>query len=65
MEKQFCEVCDKYSTCKKICDKLEKHLKETCGGNHQEHYHREETQNLYDWCGGQDKDFIDANLGWD
>ena len=62
---KFCLTCKKKSTCKEICPPLEKYLQETCGGHFQPHYHKEETENLYDWAGGQDEDFIDSNLGWD
>ena len=62
---KFCLTCDKKKTCERICTDLEEFLKEAIGGNYQPHYHREETEHSYDWAGGQDKDFIDANLGWD
>jgi len=69
MDKEFCRNCSKRESCVEICDRLEKYLRKFTT-------YRKEPLSLYqdnaeraiekyDWAGGQDADFINANLGWD
>jgi len=66
----FCKTCKDKKLCKKICPELEKHLQKECGLKEIRTLtscfkDNAEVATTYDWAGGQDRDFIDANLGWD
>ena len=74
----YCKTCSKRKTCKEICENLEKYLRnftafrkeglslyQDNAGNTIDTNYLIEKNKTYPWVGTQDKDFIDANLGWD
>jgi len=65
--KMYCKTCKTRKNCKKICPELEKYLREftTPQNDYIGLYNDRGEDATYEWAGGQDKDFIDANMGWD
>ena len=66
--KMFCKTCKTRKNCKKICPELEKYLRKFTtpyDRNLTGRYYDRGEDATYEWAGGQDKDFIDANMGWD
>lgn len=66
-----CKICSKKNICKEPCDWLKDELKKVEVGKEYLTFTDlgliDETlqDKGYDYFGGQDKDFIDANMGWD